>query len=91
MPADAPFSPLVFLVRRDPLRSRGLFAVTVLDEVFEAETAGVDVYKRQIYSDAISAHPFRLFCVSFFWAAPHNCSFGLHRMLSLNYAALPLF
>lgn len=40
-PADAPFSPLVFLVRRDPLRSRGLFAVTVLDEVFEAETAGV--------------------------------------------------
>lgn len=38
-PADAPFSPLVFLVRRDPLRSRGLFAVTVLDEVFEAETA----------------------------------------------------
>ena len=33
--------PLVFLVRRDPLRSRGLFAVTVLDEVFEAETAGV--------------------------------------------------
>jgi len=27
----------------------------------------------------------------FFWAAPHNCSFGLHRMLSLNYAALPLF
>ena len=41
VPADAPFSPLVFLVRRDPLRSRGLFAVTVLDEVFEAETAGV--------------------------------------------------
>lgn len=40
VPADAPFSPLVFLVRRDPLRSRGLFAVTVLDEVFEAETAG---------------------------------------------------
>lgn len=29
VPADAPFSPLVFLVRRDPLRSRGLFAVTV--------------------------------------------------------------
>ena len=26
VPADAPFSPLVFLVRRDPLRSRGLFA-----------------------------------------------------------------
>lgn len=41
VPADAPFSPLVFLVRRDPLRSRGLFAVAVLDEVFEAETAGV--------------------------------------------------
>lgn len=41
VPADAPFSPLVFLVRRDPLRSRGLFAVTVLDEVFEAETASV--------------------------------------------------
>ena len=41
VPADAPFSPLVFLVRRNPLRSRGLFAVTVLDEVFEAETAGV--------------------------------------------------
>ena len=41
VPADAPFSPLVFLVRRDPRRSRGLFAVTVLDEVFEAETAGV--------------------------------------------------
>ena len=34
VPADAPFSPLVFLVQRDPLRSRGLFAVTVLDEVF---------------------------------------------------------
>lgn len=32
-----PFAPLVFLVKRDPLRSRGLFAVRTLDEVFEAE------------------------------------------------------
>ena len=25
--ADAPFAPLVFLVRRDPLTSRGLYAI----------------------------------------------------------------
>lgn len=36
-PVPAPFAPLVFLVNRDPLRSRGIFAVHAPSEVLEAE------------------------------------------------------
>lgn len=36
--AEELFSPLVFLVRRDGLRCRGLYAVTSLDEVWEEES-----------------------------------------------------
>lgn len=36
-PVQAPFSPLVFLVDRDPLRSRGIFAVRTPGEVLEEE------------------------------------------------------
>ncbi|MDO4568200.1 MAG: hypothetical protein Q4B99_04485 [Clostridia bacterium] len=32
-----PFAPLVFVVRRDPLRSRGVFAVNHVGELFEGE------------------------------------------------------
>ena len=40
-PADALFSPLVFLVHRDPLRSRGWFAVSSVEELYEAEDCSV--------------------------------------------------
>ena len=40
-PAAAPFSPLVFLVSRDPLCSRGIFAVRTPSEVLEAEGPGL--------------------------------------------------
>ena len=33
--ADAPFAPLVFLVRRDPLTSRGLYAIERPEELLE--------------------------------------------------------
>ena len=33
----APFAPLVFLVRRDPMTSRGFFAISRLEELAEAE------------------------------------------------------
>ena len=33
--ADAPFAPLVFLVRRDPLTSRGLYAIERPEELSE--------------------------------------------------------
>lgn len=36
-PADAPFSPLVFLVRREPETSRGMFRISSLAELEEAE------------------------------------------------------
>lgn len=36
-----PFSPLVFLVRRDPLVSRGIFAVSEPGEIFEPEGTGL--------------------------------------------------
>lgn len=36
-PTATPFSPLVFLVNRDPLRSRGIFAVRTPSEVLEPE------------------------------------------------------
>ena len=37
-PCGAVFTPLVFLVRRDPLQSRGLFYIHDLDELSELET-----------------------------------------------------
>ena len=37
-PCAHAFAPLVFLVRRDPMRSRGLFHIHDLTELFEAET-----------------------------------------------------
>lgn len=40
-PVPAPFSPLVFLVRRDPMVSRGIFAVTEPGEIFEPEGTGL--------------------------------------------------
>lgn len=36
-PVAEPFSPLVFLVRRDPLTSRGIFAVSEPGEIFEPD------------------------------------------------------
>ena len=33
--ADAPFAPLVFLVRRDPLTARGLYAIERPEELLE--------------------------------------------------------
>ena len=36
-PVRTPFAPLVFLVRRDGLSSRGLFAISSLDELYEPE------------------------------------------------------
>ena len=38
---SAPFSPLVFLVRRDPLRSRGIFAISSIAELWEPEELGL--------------------------------------------------
>ena len=38
-PVDAPFVPLVFLVRRDPLKSRGCFAVENTAQIMEPENA----------------------------------------------------
>ena len=38
LPCGAAFAPLVFLVRRDPLQSRGLFYIHDLDELSERET-----------------------------------------------------
>lgn len=35
---DAPFTPLVFLVKRDPHSHRGLFAISELAELYEEET-----------------------------------------------------
>lgn len=35
---DAPFTPLVFLVKRDPHHSRGLFAIRELAELYEGES-----------------------------------------------------
>ena len=40
-PADALFSPLVFLLNRDPLRSRGWFAVSSMEELSEPEGCSV--------------------------------------------------
>lgn len=40
-PADFLFSPLVFLVNRDPLRSRGWFAVSSMEELSEPEGCSV--------------------------------------------------
>ena len=40
-PADFLFSPLVFLVNRDPLRSRGWFAVSSVEELSEPEDCSV--------------------------------------------------
>lgn len=40
-PTEALFSPLVFLVNRDPLRSRGWFAVSSVEELFEPEDCSV--------------------------------------------------
>ena len=37
VPCPRPFHPLVFLVRRDPLTSRGFFAISKPEELFEAE------------------------------------------------------
>lgn len=37
-PADAPFSPLVFLVKRDPHNCRGLYAISELAELCEEES-----------------------------------------------------
>ncbi len=37
VPAEDPFCPLVFLVKRDGLRSRGLFAISRLEELYESE------------------------------------------------------
>lgn len=37
VPAAAPFAPLVLLVERDPLHSRGCFAIKSIDEAFEPE------------------------------------------------------
>lgn len=38
---DALFSPLVFLVHRDPMRSRGWFAISSIDELYEQEDCSV--------------------------------------------------
>ena len=38
VPVAQPFSPLVFLVRRDPLISRGMFAIQSLQELYETES-----------------------------------------------------
>lgn len=35
---SSPFSPLIFLVRRDPLTSRGFFAISRLEELWEGES-----------------------------------------------------
>lgn len=40
-PAAAPFAPLIFTVRRPPERSRGWFAVSCIEEVFEPEDLSV--------------------------------------------------
>lgn len=37
-PCDAPFAPLIFTVRRDPLRSRGLYAIGDVSQLDEPET-----------------------------------------------------
>ena len=37
VPCPRPFHPLVFLVRRDPLRSRGYYAISRLEELYEPE------------------------------------------------------
>ena len=39
VPAEEPFCPLVFLVKRDGLRSRGLSAISRLEELYEPEGA----------------------------------------------------
>jgi len=41
VPAEELFTPLVFLVRRDGLTCRGLYAVTSLDEVWEEESVNL--------------------------------------------------
>lgn len=38
VPVETPFAPLVFLVRRDPLHSRGLYAISSLGQLQERET-----------------------------------------------------
>ena len=37
VPAEEPFCPLVFLVRRDGRKSRGLFSISRLEELYESE------------------------------------------------------
>lgn len=37
IPVTRPFHPLVFLVRRDPMLSRGYFAISQLGELYEPE------------------------------------------------------
>lgn len=39
-PVSAPFAPLVFLVRRDPMTHRGFFCIHQLEELTEAEGVG---------------------------------------------------
>jgi len=41
LPTEEPFDPLVFLLERDPLKSRGFFAVRSLAELDEPEGAGL--------------------------------------------------
>lgn len=46
------FAPLVFLVHRDPLRARGWFAITSIDELFEPEDTSALLPVRQHAADA---------------------------------------
>ena len=41
VPTSTPFDPLVLLVHRDPLHSRGIYAVTTPAEVMEPEGPGL--------------------------------------------------
>lgn len=52
--ADRLFSPLVLLIERDPMRSRGWFAISSIDELYEAEDCAVLLpYERHEASEAL--------------------------------------
>ncbi len=59
LPIDAiaveePFDPLVFLVHRDPFKSRGFFAIKSLSELYEPEGVGLLLPPEPAAKDALS-------------------------------------
>ena len=79
-PVSAPFSPLIFLVNRDPHRCRGLFAISELAELYEAESihlltpCAADAADHEL-AQFVHAHGAAVLNVAFGQAFPYLLSF----------------